>query len=102
MPAAIDLLGAIVDAVGGDVPLAMDGGVRRGTDVVKACALGATAVGIGRPVLWGLAVAGEPGVRGVLELLRAESERALVLCGCDSPAQADRDLLRPARAEELW
>jgi 4-hydroxymandelate oxidase len=102
MPASVDLLPAIVDAVGGEVPLAVDGGVRRGTDVVKACALGATAVGIGRPVLWGLAVAGEPGVRHVLELLRAELERALVLCGCDSPAQADRDLLRLARMEELW
>jgi 4-hydroxymandelate oxidase len=102
VPAAVDLLPAIVDAVGGEVPLAVDGGVRRGTDVVKACALGATAVGIGRPVLWGLAVAGEPGVRHVLELLRAELERALVLCGCDSPAQADRDLLHVARVEEPW
>jgi 4-hydroxymandelate oxidase len=53
-------------------------------------------------VLWGLAVAGEPGVRHVLELLRAELERALVLCGCDSPAQADRDLLHLARVEEPW
>ena len=78
----------------------MDGGVRRGTDVVKACALGAIAVGIGRPVLWGLAVDGEAGVRHVLELLRDELERALVLCGCDSPAQADRDLLHVARVEE--
>jgi 4-hydroxymandelate oxidase len=69
---------------------------------VKACALGATAVGIGRPVLWGLAVDGESGVRRVLELLRAEIERALVLCGCDSPAQADRDLLRPPGVRELW
>jgi 4-hydroxymandelate oxidase len=102
MPAAVDLLPAIVDAVGGEVPLAIDGGVRRGTDVVKACALGASAVGIGRPVLWGLAVAGESGVRHVLELLRSELERALVLCGCDSTAQADRELLHVARVEEPW
>jgi 4-hydroxymandelate oxidase len=102
MPAAVDLLPAIVDAVGGEVPLAIDGGVRRGTDVVKACALGASAVGIGRQVLWGLAVAGESGVRHVLELLRSELERALVLCGCDSTAQADRELLHVARVEEPW
>jgi 4-hydroxymandelate oxidase len=102
MPAAVDLLPAIVDAVGGELPLLIDGGVRRGTDVVKACALGATAVGIGRPVLWGLAVAGEAGVRHVLELLRAELERALVLCGCASPAQAGRELLGVARVEEPW
>jgi 4-hydroxymandelate oxidase len=102
MPAAVDLLPAIVDAVGGEVPLAVDGGVRRGTDVVKALALGATAVGIGRPVLWGLAVAGEAGVRHVLELLRAELERALVLCGCEAPGQADRDLVHVARVEEPW
>ncbi len=97
MPAAVDLLAMIADAVGGEVPLAVDGGVRRGTDVVKACALGASVVGIGRPVLWGLAADGEAGVRHVLELLRAELERALVLCGCDSPAQADRDLLHAER-----
>jgi 4-hydroxymandelate oxidase len=102
VPAAVDLLPAIVDAVSGELPLLVDGGVRRGTDVVKACALGATAVGIGRPVLWGLAVDGEAGVRHVLELLRAELERALTLCGCDSPAQADRDLLHLARVEEQW
>jgi 4-hydroxymandelate oxidase len=102
MPAAVDLLPAIADAVGGEVPLAVDGGVRRGTDVVKACALGATAVGIGRPVLWGLAVGGETGVRHVLDLLRAELEHALALCGCDSPAQADRELLQVTKVVEPW
>ena len=102
VPAAIDLLPPIADAVAGEVPLLVDGGVRRGTDVVKACALGARAVAIGRPVLWGLAVAGEEGVLHVLELLRAELERALILCGCGSPDEADRGLLSPAREELPW
>jgi 4-hydroxymandelate oxidase len=101
VPAAVDLLPAIADAVGGELPLLVDGGIRRGTDVVKACALGATAVAVGRPVLWGLAVAGERGVSDMLELLRAELEHALMLCGCGSPAQADRDLLRSAEGVEM-
>jgi 4-hydroxymandelate oxidase len=89
MPASIDLLPSVVDAVDGAVPVLMDGGVRRGTDVVKALALGASAVGIGRLVVWGLATAGEAGVLRVLELLRAELESALALCG-----SVDRDLVR--------
>ena len=64
----------------------MDGGIRRGSDVVTALALGARAVLVGRPVLWGLAHAGEEGARRVLELLREETELALALCGCTSPA----------------
>jgi len=87
-PAAIKLLPPIAEAVAGRVPVLLDGGVRRGTDVVKAMALGATAVGIGRPVLWGLAVDGETGVRDVLEILTAELVRALTLCGCRTPAEA--------------
>ncbi|HEX3254628.1 MAG TPA: alpha-hydroxy-acid oxidizing protein, partial [Gaiellaceae bacterium] len=63
----------------------MDGGVRRGTDVVTALALGARAVLVGRPVLWALAVGGEEGVQRVLELLRAEVELALRLLGCATP-----------------
>ncbi len=82
VPATIDLLPAIADAVAGRVPLLLDGGVRRGTDVVKALARGATAVGVGRPVVWGLAVAGEAGVRHVLETLRDELTHALVRSGC--------------------
>jgi 4-hydroxymandelate oxidase len=81
MPASIDLLPGVVDAVDGAVPVLMDGGVRRGTDVVKALALGAAAVGVGRPVVWGLAVDGQEGVLQVLELLRIELESALALCG---------------------
>lgn len=87
-PAAIKLLPPIASVVQGRVPLLLDGGVRRGTDVLKAMALGATAVGIGRPVLWGLAVDGETGVRDVLEILTAELVRALTLCGCRTPADA--------------
>ena len=63
----------------------MDGGIRRGPDVVKALALGARAVLAGRAVLWGLAAEGQPGAQRVLELLRDEIELALVLTGCDSP-----------------
>jgi 4-hydroxymandelate oxidase len=93
VPATVDALPAIVAAVDGRIPLVMDGGVRRGTDVVKALALGATAVGVGRPVLWGLAAGGEAGVRGVLELLRAEFDRALALCGAASLADLGPDLV---------
>jgi 4-hydroxymandelate oxidase len=94
VPAAIDLLPAIASAVGDTVPLLLDGGIRRGTDVVKALALGASAVAIGRPIIWGLAVNGAPGVVGVLEMMRAELERALILCGCASPQDVTRDLVR--------
>ncbi len=97
VPAAIELLPEIAEAVDGKVPLLVDGGIRRGTDVVKALALGASAVAIGRPVLWGLAVAGEDGVSLVLEMLRSELLRALVFCGCGSPAEVTRDLLRVGR-----
>jgi 4-hydroxymandelate oxidase len=95
MPAAIDLLPAVADAVGGRIPLLLDGGIRRGTDVVKALALGADAVAVGRPVLWGLAVAGADGVLQVLQTLRADVDRALALCGCQSPRGLPRDLVRP-------
>lgn len=94
VPASVDLLPAIVEAVDGRVPVLLDGGVRRGGDVVKALALGASAVAVGRPVLWALAVAGEQGVKDALDLLREELERALVLCGCASPADVTRDLIR--------
>jgi isopentenyl diphosphate isomerase/L-lactate dehydrogenase-like FMN-dependent dehydrogenase len=82
---ALDALPEVAEACGGRVEVFMDGGVRRGSDVVKALALGARAVLVGRPVLWGLAVGGEEGVSRVLELLRAEVELALTLLGCSSP-----------------
>ena len=73
----------------------VDGGVRRGADVVRALALGARAVMIGRPLLWGLAAAGEAGVRRVLELLRDETDLAMALCGCRNTAEVTPDLLAP-------
>ncbi len=92
-PATIDVLPAIADAVNGRVEIYMDGGVRRGTDVVKAIALGARAVLVGRPVLWGLAVNGARGVADVLAMLRSELERAMALCGCPSVRDISRDLV---------
>lgn len=83
-PASLDRLSVVGEAVRGRVPLLLDGGVRRGTDVVKAIALGAQAVAIGRPALWGLAVDGAAGVGRVLELLRTELANALTLCGAES------------------
>jgi 4-hydroxymandelate oxidase len=80
--ATIDALPEIADRVGGRLPLFLDGGVRRGNDVLKALALGARAVLIGRPYLWGLAAAGEAGVSRVLEILRTELELAMALAGC--------------------
>jgi 4-hydroxymandelate oxidase len=94
--ATLDALPAVVAAVSGRAEVLVDGGVRRGTDVLKALALGARAVLVGRPVLWGLAVGGEAGVRHVLELLRAELTLDLMLCGLASPEEVDRSLLVPA------
>ena len=84
--ATIEVLPEVVEAVEDRVEVLVDGGIRRGTDVVKALALGARAAMVGRPVLWGLAVGGEEGARHVLELLRDEIELALLLCGCPTPA----------------
>jgi isopentenyl diphosphate isomerase/L-lactate dehydrogenase-like FMN-dependent dehydrogenase len=85
VPATIDALPEVADAVRGRAELLLDGGVRRGTDVLVALALGAQAVLVGRAPLWGLAVAGQEGARAVLEILRSELELALCLCGCPSP-----------------
>jgi isopentenyl diphosphate isomerase/L-lactate dehydrogenase-like FMN-dependent dehydrogenase len=86
-----ELLPEVVAAVAGRIEVYVDGGIRRGSDVVVALALGARAVLVGRPVLWGLAHDGEAGARRVLELLRDEVELALALCGCASPAAVTRD-----------
>ena len=93
---AIRALPAVVDAVAGRVPVLLDGGVRRGSHVVKAVALGAAACLIGRPHLWGLAVAGEAGVAQVLEIFRRDIDRVLALGGWDGIAQVDRGALAPA------
>ena len=93
--ATIDALPEIVEAVGGRVEVLVDGGIRRGTDVVKALALGARAVLAGRPLLWGLAVDGEAGARDVLRILQAETRNALQLTGCVSPDAVGRDRVAP-------
>ncbi len=93
VPAAIDALPEIVAEVGGEIEIYLDSGVRRGTDVLKALALGAKAVLIGRPFLWGLAVDGEAGVQRVLEMLRHELDTALGLVGKRSVAEIDASIL---------
>ena len=93
VPASIEALPAVVKAVGGRAEVYLDGGIRRGTDVLKALALGARAAFVGRPVLWGLAVDGAAGVRGVLELLREELELAMVLAGVSGVEAIGPDLL---------
>lgn len=90
VPATLDVLPAIAAAVQGRLPLLLDGGVRRGTDVFKALALGASAVMIGRPYVHALATAGALGVAHLLRTLREELEIAMVLCGCRTLADIDR------------
>ncbi|WP_437754479.1 alpha-hydroxy acid oxidase [Sorangium sp. So ce1389] len=96
-PATIEVLPAVADAVAGRCLVLMDGGVRWGTDVLKALALGARAVLVGRPVLWGLAALGVEGVARVLAALRDELSIAMALAGCPTLASIDRDLVRRAR-----
>ena len=91
-----DALPAVVEEAGEELDVLVDGGIRRGTDVLKALALGARAVMIGRPVLWGLAVGGEHGVRRVLKLLLAEIDTALALTGAPRAAELDRSFLGAA------
>jgi isopentenyl diphosphate isomerase/L-lactate dehydrogenase-like FMN-dependent dehydrogenase len=94
VPASLDALEEVAEAVGGRTEVLLDGGVRRGTDVLKALALGARAVLIGRPMLWGLAVAGEEGVADVLRMFQEEIELGLALLGCTSPADVGRAHVR--------
>jgi 4-hydroxymandelate oxidase len=94
--ATADALPEIVAAVGGNAEVYVDGGIRRGTDILKALALGARAVLVGRPVVWGLAVHGADGVRGVLTHLRDELVRTMALCGVARVADATADLVAPA------
>lgn len=92
-PATIDALPAIIAAVEGHIPVLIDGGIRRGGDVVKALALGAKACLVGRPQLWGLAVAGEAGVAHMIEIYRREIDRVMGLCGLRQLADINPDIL---------
>ncbi|XP_061982278.1 peroxisomal (S)-2-hydroxyacid oxidase GLO4-like isoform X2 [Populus nigra] len=96
-PATISVLEEVVQAVGRRVPVLLDGGVRRGTDVFKALALGAQAVLVGRPVIYGLAAKGEAGVRKVMHMLKDELELTMALAGCPSVKDISRSHVRTDR-----
>jgi isopentenyl diphosphate isomerase/L-lactate dehydrogenase-like FMN-dependent dehydrogenase len=96
VPATLDALPEVAEAIAGRVEVYVDGGIRRGTDVAKALALGARAVLAGRGPVFGLAAAGEDGVRHVLELLRDELALALCLLGCTSPDEVTREHVQRA------
>lgn len=92
VPATIEVLPSVVEAAD-NLPVLLDGGIRRGTDVLKALALGASAVLVGRPILHGLAVGGPSGVAHVLHILRTEFEMAMMLCGCREVSEVDRRVI---------
>jgi 4-hydroxymandelate oxidase len=97
VPATIDALPEVAERVAGRIPILVDGGIRRGTDIIKALALGANAVLVGRPYLFGLAVAGEVGVAKVVNILLTEFKMAMALMGRPSIASIDRSVLWPNR-----
>ncbi|MFN5422702.1 MAG: alpha-hydroxy acid oxidase [bacterium] len=92
-PATIEVLSSIVDAVGNDLPILLDGGIRRGTDAMKALAMGAKAVLVGRPILWGLAAGGQQGVEKALSILKEELDHAMALSGCRNLKELTKELL---------
>ena len=94
-PATCEALPHVVDAAADLCEIYVDGGIRRGSDVLKAIALGARAVLVGRAILWGLCVAGEQGALHILEILRRELDEAMLLCGCSKLSDIDRSLLKP-------
>jgi 4-hydroxymandelate oxidase len=94
-PATCEVLPHVIDLVGHRCEIYVDGGIRRGSDALKAIALGARAVLVGRPMLWGLAVAGEQGAAHVLEILRRELDEAMLLCGCTKLSDINATLLHP-------
>jgi isopentenyl diphosphate isomerase/L-lactate dehydrogenase-like FMN-dependent dehydrogenase len=93
----IETLPEVIEAVGNQIPILVDGGVRRGSDAFKALAMGARAVGIGRPYVWGLAAFGQDGVERVLDILRAELQRTMRQCGTPTVAQIKRSSVAAAR-----
>jgi isopentenyl diphosphate isomerase/L-lactate dehydrogenase-like FMN-dependent dehydrogenase len=95
--ATIDCLPEVVQAVGGRIPVLVDGGFRRGTDIFKALAIGARAVCIGRPYIWGLAAFGQPGVERVIGILRRELDLVMRQCGTRSIKE-----ITPAFITEGW
>jgi isopentenyl diphosphate isomerase/L-lactate dehydrogenase-like FMN-dependent dehydrogenase len=97
LKATIESLPEVVEAVGGRIPVLVDGGFRRGSDVIKALALGARAVGIGRPYLWGLSSFGQSGVERVLDIMRGELQLAMRQCGKTSLAQIGKDTIAMKR-----
>ena len=101
MPASLRALPEVVKAVGGQAEVLMDGGVRRGTDIVKALGMGARAVICGRAYAYGLAAAGEAGVNRAIEILRVDLDRTLRLLGCPSVTELDSSYVNvPRRWEE--
>jgi lactate 2-monooxygenase len=92
--AALDALPDVVDAVAGEVPILFDSGIRSGSDAFKALSLGAQAILLARPYLWGLAVAGERGVRHVLRSFLADLDLTFALSGCQNVADCTQDALR--------
>ncbi|HWO47180.1 MAG TPA: alpha-hydroxy acid oxidase, partial [Solirubrobacterales bacterium] len=100
--ATADALPEIADALAGRATLLVDGGIRRGIDVATALALGADAVLVGRPALWGLAAGGKEGVAAVLGMLREELELTLGLCGCTSPGDLTRAHVQRAPATSVY
>jgi isopentenyl diphosphate isomerase/L-lactate dehydrogenase-like FMN-dependent dehydrogenase len=93
-PATLEVLPEIADAIHGRVPILFDSGIRRGTDILKALALGASAVCLGRPPLWGLAAYGAPGLQKVLEILQTELVQAMAATGRPTLASIDRTLVK--------
>lgn len=99
-PATVDVLPEIVDAVGGSLEVLLDSGIRRGSDVLKALALGAKAVLVGRHAVWGLAIGGQAGVAHLLEILRTDMVRTMRLMGCRSVSELDESWVVRARGQE--
>ena len=98
-PAPVDCIPALRNAVGENFELIVDGGIRRGTHIIKALALGANACSIGRPYLYGLAAGGECGVKRAIEILRSEIERSMALLGASSIKEIGRSHIRPVGSQ---